>query len=318
MNFIEQKIEWNGNGVVRIKERSMLHTVWRFCKRCERQLLLAIKGSAFKSSAIKGSVFKGAAIQRLSPVEELIIPDSQPQPNTQACSQQTQTLAHKPATVEIKMPQARSMGVLTEIRRYTAAEHASGESGGGRDDSEQSGLQQLLPALSGYCSDRWLVLVSPPQRPDVAALAAAGIDPSRVLLVHARGSSGLGDNGLDNGLDKGLKVVEQALQSGTCGAVVAWLEACDNSALQRLRRAAVTGQAWGVMFHEGAQDLALPAKTNSIAPVAIKVRRNLVQVSGAQIVDIYSGFPRPSAYLTKQVARQAQEKETIQLEMAIN
>jgi len=309
MNFIEQKVVWNGNGVVWIKERSMLQSVWRFCKQCERQLLLAIK---------KASAHKASVVQPLSQPEEQvkqIISDSQLQPKTQANAQQTQTVAHKPVTAEIKTQPPRSMGVLTEIRRYTAAEPATGESGDERDGSEQSGLQQLLPALSGYCSDRWLVLVSPPQRPDVEALTAAGIDPSRVLLVHARGgSNGLGDNSLDNG----LKVVEQALQSGTCGAVVAWLEACDSPALQRLRRAAVTGQAWGVLFHESEQGLALPLKTKTIAPLANEMRRNVVEASSAQIVDMYSGFPRPSAYLTTQLTQQEQEKETTQLEMAIN
>jgi cell division inhibitor SulA len=122
----------------------------------------------------------------------------------------------------------RPKGTLTEIRRYTADEQGT---------DEQSALQQILPALAGFCHDRWLVLVAPPQRPMTEEMEAAGIDPKRVLVVHVNDSNG-------------LSVVENALRSGTCGAVLSWLENCDSASLTRLRKAAVAGHAWGVMFRE--------------------------------------------------------------------
>ena len=45
----------------------------------------------------------------------------------------------------------------------------------------------LLPALSRLCDGRrWLALIAPPYIPYAPALAAAGIDISRVLMIHPR------------------------------------------------------------------------------------------------------------------------------------
>ena len=47
MNFIEGRIEgrveWHGNGVVVIKERSLAQSVWRLCVHVERQLYSATR-----------------------------------------------------------------------------------------------------------------------------------------------------------------------------------------------------------------------------------------------------------------------------------
>lgn len=248
MNLIEGTVEWHGNGVVVIKERSVMQTVWRFCVQGERQLYSIIQHSVRLTKSLFNqclSRFRGAAgnaSQRntfKSSSDQMAL-----------SSKQAQTVVRESVTAEVKKHQSpsthsqlnmRPSGALTEIRRYAGTDPATVASG-----DEQSTLQQLLPALAGFCSDRWLVLVSPAQRPDAAALTAAGIDPSRVLLVHARDSHGFNNSGLN--------IVEQALQSGTCGAVVAWLEECDTPTLQRLRNAAVTGHAWGVMFREGEKE----------------------------------------------------------------
>lgn len=143
-------------------------------------------------------------------------------------------------------------GTLTEIRSISYLDERSRDL---QQDSQQSpqhspqhnpqqnlqqGLKQMLPALAGFCRQRWLVLVAPPCLPDAEDLKAAGIDPARVLVVHS---------GAGNSFD----VLEQTLRSGTCGAVLAWLEKGDAATLARLRMAAEAGNAWGVLFRTARQ-----------------------------------------------------------------
>jgi hypothetical protein len=49
---------------------------------------------------------------------------------------------------------------------------------------------------------------------------------------------------------------EQALRSGACGALLAWLRAADERRMRRLQLAAETGHTWGVLFRHAraAQD----------------------------------------------------------------
>lgn len=98
-------------------------------------------------------------------------------------------------------------------------------------------MRLVLPALARLSqSKRWLAWVAPPHIPYAPALAAGGIDLSRVLLVHPRTAH-------DN-----LWAVEQALRAGTCGAVLAWLGGVDPKILRRLQLAAEAGQSWGLLF----------------------------------------------------------------------
>lgn len=125
------------------------------------------------------------------------------------------------------------VGALTEIRNIAyQGEQCPTEA---QAHNLRQNLQQMLPALASFCQQRWLVLVAPPCLPSIDELKKAGIDPARVLLVHSGGA---------NGFD----VLEQTLRSGTCGAVLAWLEKGDAQTLDHLRRAAETGNAWGVLF----------------------------------------------------------------------
>ena len=135
------------------------------------------------------------------------------------------------AAVKQVSKESLPVGTLTEIRSIA---YLDGQARDLQQDLQQ-GLKQMLPALAGFCQQRWLVLVAPPCLPSAGELSAAGIDPTRVLLVHP---------GAQNGLD----ILEQTLRSGTCGAVLAWLEKGDTQTLDRLRLAAEAGNAWGVLF----------------------------------------------------------------------
>jgi len=98
-------------------------------------------------------------------------------------------------------------------------------------------LRVVLPALARLSAERrWIALVAPPHLPYAPALAANGIDLARVLLIHPRA-------GRDN-----LWAIEQALGSGTCSAVLAWLAGTNDRDLRRLQLAAGRGRSWGVLF----------------------------------------------------------------------
>ena len=98
-------------------------------------------------------------------------------------------------------------------------------------------MQLVLPALAHLSREkRWLAWVAPPHIPYAPALAQAGVDLDHVLVVHPRAAR-------DHAW-----AVEQALRSGTCGAVLAWLEVGDGQVLRRLQLAAEAGGSWGLVF----------------------------------------------------------------------
>lgn len=116
-------------------------------------------------------------------------------------------------------------------------------------------LQLLMPALAALsrqgrghrskhrseAADRqWIVWVAPPYQPYPPALAAAGLDLERTVLVCRRGRT-------EAPADV-LWAVEQALRSGVCAAVLTWLPDVDDRDLRRLQLAAEEGAAWGVIF----------------------------------------------------------------------
>ncbi len=114
-------------------------------------------------------------------------------------------------------------------------------------------LRLLLPALSELSrrQARWIAWVAPPWLPYAPALAAAGVDVSRVLLIHPKHHQDL------------LWATEQALKSGTCSAVLSWpdprhLRSAD---LRRLQLAGREGDSWGVLFRPvAAAEQASPAE----------------------------------------------------------
>ncbi|BAU47325.1 CDP-6-deoxy-delta-3,4-glucoseen reductase [Sulfurifustis variabilis] len=97
-------------------------------------------------------------------------------------------------------------------------------------------LRLLLPALARLShGDRWVAFVAPPYVPYAPALAAAGVDLSRVLLVHPR-------------REDQLWAVESSLRSGACAAVLAWIAQAEAASLRRLQLAAEAGGTVGVLF----------------------------------------------------------------------
>jgi len=131
-------------------------------------------------------------------------------------------------------------------------------------------LRLLTPALARLSeADGWLAWVAPPYVPYAAALAATGIDLRRLLVAKPRSEA------------DAWWTAEQALRSGACGALLAWLRAADERRMRRLQLAAETGHTWGVLFRHAraAQDrspaalrLLLEPSTEGLAVHVIKRR----------------------------------------------
>jgi hypothetical protein len=98
-------------------------------------------------------------------------------------------------------------------------------------------LRLLMPALAALCSEEreggWLAWVLPPYQPYAPALAACGIDIGRVLVVR-RGPAAW--------------VMEQSLRSGSCSAVLAWVDTIDLAGLRRLQLAAEQSRCLAILF----------------------------------------------------------------------
>jgi hypothetical protein len=120
-------------------------------------------------------------------------------------------------------------------------------------------LRLLGPALAALCAQgQYLVWVAPPYLPYAPALAAAGIDMARLLIVRT-------------GCERDtLWATEQALASNACGAVLAWLPAARAaqpalySSLRRLQLAAERGQALAFLFRP-------PACERESSPAALRI-----------------------------------------------
>jgi hypothetical protein len=103
-------------------------------------------------------------------------------------------------------------------------------------------LSLLLPALVALAAEplgaerRWLAWIAPPHAPYPPALAQSGIRPDRLLLISAEKTP-----------DR-LWAIEQALRSGSCAAVLAWLDAADDRWLRRLKLAAEAGRTLAVLM----------------------------------------------------------------------
>lgn len=98
-------------------------------------------------------------------------------------------------------------------------------------------LSLLLPALAALTrEERWIALIAPPHIPYAPALAAAGLDLSRLLVVRSSNT------------EDSLWAMEEALRSGACAAVLAWPAAISEGAQRRLQLAAEQGNCTAIWF----------------------------------------------------------------------
>ena len=110
---------------------------------------------------------------------------------------------------------------------------------------EREGIGEIrltLPALARLqAQGHDVVWIAPPHVPYAPALAAAGLDLARLLIVHCRSPA-----------DQ-LWAYEQALRAPECGAAFAWLGPHDDRTMRRLAVAAREGRTWGVLWRRPGQ-----------------------------------------------------------------
>lgn len=98
-------------------------------------------------------------------------------------------------------------------------------------------IRLCLPALAKASEEKkWIVWVAPPHLPYAPALSYAGVKLER-FLVAKPGSDA-----------DAWWAAEQALRSGSCRSVLAWLGMPDERRMRRLQLGAEAGHACGILF----------------------------------------------------------------------
>ena len=142
---------------------------------------------------------------------------------------------------------------------------------------EREGIGELrltLPALvQVQAQGRDVVWIAPPYRPYAPALAAAGLDLARLVIVRCRTPQ------------DALWAYEQALRAPECGAAFAWLPTQDERALRRLQVAAREGRTWGALWRRPGQRggaIAAPLRL-ALAPQDGRLAVRVLKRRGAEL-----------------------------------
>jgi hypothetical protein len=158
------------------------------------------------------------------------------------------------------------------------------------DDTGLGEVQLFLPALAACQRSagpddtgeaRWLVWIAPPHEPYAPALAQQGIELGRLLIVRPASAT------------EALWAAEQALGSGVCAAVFLWLKGTDDRWLRRLKLAAESGGALGVLFRpERHRFESSPASLRlAVSRGEREVQVDLLKVQGGQPGPVDLGAP---------------------------
>jgi cell division inhibitor SulA len=134
----------------------------------------------------------------------------------------------------------------------------------------QGEMPLLVPGIAHLGSQgRRIAWINPPCLPYAPALAAAGIDLSKMLLVHAKA------------INEALWAMEQCLASGTCSAVLGWMGKITPLQVRRLHLAASRGQCFGVLLRGQQQ-----AQQASPAPLRLELGLLSSQQGGMVRADV--------------------------------
>lgn len=140
-------------------------------------------------------------------------------------------------------------------------------------------LKLLAPALRTLSRmARWVAWIQPPFIPYAPALAALDIDIGKILLVHPKGH------------EQALWAMEQASKSGSCSAVLGWLNEhrLTLTATRRLQLAAKQGGTLACLFRPAAA-----ADGASMAELRLKLKPGARGELGVSIIKRRGGWPVP-------------------------
>jgi protein ImuA len=126
-------------------------------------------------------------------------------------------------------------------------------------------LGLLLPVMRTLSAERWIAWIAPPHLPYAPALAAAGVPLEQLLLLEPANHA------------ESLWTIRQALASGGCRLVLAWLARADTAALRRLQLAAEESGTPLFLFRPAAAAL-------QSSPASLRLR--LAAEDGALAIDI--------------------------------
>ncbi|MEE9492579.1 MAG: SulA-like leucine-rich domain-containing protein [Gammaproteobacteria bacterium] len=110
--------------------------------------------------------------------------------------------------------------------------------------TKRSPQHLIMPLLSSLNNaERWLSWIAPPEAPFGPALAAAGVELSKIQTVQPKSAQDT------------LWSIEQSLCSGASSIVLGWPVFTDNTVLRRTKEAAEIGDAICVLFRSSASVL---------------------------------------------------------------
>ncbi|OGA05927.1 MAG: hypothetical protein A2W68_07380 [Betaproteobacteria bacterium RIFCSPLOWO2_02_64_14] len=146
---------------------------------------------------------------------------------------------------------------------------------------ERSGigeLQLVMPAAARLShAGHWVIMITPPHIPYAPALAAHGIQLSRLMLVRPEAD------------EEKFWACEQALRSACCGAVLMWTDHSRERSIRRLQLAAERGGALAILFRS----------SRAIPLVTAALRLHIGKSDNSTIVRILKrrggGIPAPVA-----------------------
>lgn len=175
-------------------------------------------------------------------------------------------------------------------------------------------LSLLLPALQHVTAknheDQWAAFVSPPYLPYAPALANAGINLERLLIVNA------GDD------TNTLWATEQLLRAGIFASVVAWVNRSTAQKQRRLQLAAELGKTWATVYRPAAAQkehspaaLRIALGVENPAPDQFHLSLNIIKSRGGKqhTLDINpSQFDQPQGVEWPEVKPEPSTIKTVQ------
>ncbi|MET0291889.1 MAG: translesion DNA synthesis-associated protein ImuA [Steroidobacteraceae bacterium] len=130
----------------------------------------------------------------------------------------------------------------------------------------------LIAERSARPEGRWCAFISPPHALFAPAFAAAGIDLSRLLIVHER---------------PGLWSLEQALRSAACDLAFCWIERVAPRDLRRLALATEQGATPAVLFRPA-------SRQHESSPACLRLLLTpFAQGLTVQLIKSRGGDPKP-------------------------
>lgn len=171
--------------------------------------------------------------------------------------------------------------------------------------NDASGIGELglvLPALAALTSaGQRTVWIAPPHVPYAPALAAAGVDLVNLLIVRPQNRY------------YALWAAEQALRSGACHALAAWLPKARYAELQRLAVAAESGRAAAFVF----RPMAAAAESSpaclrlALEPAGLELGVQILKRRGAPLDSpLYLPLKRPFHVLGRAASPRARVGDT--------